>query len=47
MKFSEALEQFLDARDDIKDAPTGCKRWLDNVQNIKDAQDHMDALTGD
>ena len=47
MKFSEALEQFLDAREDIKDSPRGCRRWLDNLEKIKEAQDHMDALTGD
>ena len=46
MKFSEALEQFLDAREDIKDSPRGCRRWLDNLEKIKEAQDHMDALTG-
>ena len=47
MTFSEALEQYLDAREDIKDAPVGCFRWRDNKDKIKAAEDYMNALTSE
>jgi len=45
MSFSEALESYLDARENNQDAPEGCHRWHDNMQQMAEAKLHMDALT--
>lgn len=46
MTFSEALEQYLNAREDQhNDCPVGCTRWQANQQAMSDAAAHMDALT--
>lgn len=46
MNFSEALEDYLDARDNNATAPVGCKRWIDNTERMDVAKAHMNALTG-
>lgn len=45
MTFTEALEQYLVYREDLTTAPDGCRRWHDDMDKIKEAQEHMDALT--
>lgn len=45
MTFSEALEQYLAARDDIATAPINCRRYDDDLEQMNIAKEHMDALT--
>ena len=47
MTFTEALEQFLTAREERADAPTGCRRWQRACDDMADAEKHMNALTSE
>ncbi len=47
MTFTQALAQYLDARDDAKNAPTGSRRHTDAIELLAESARHMDALTGD
>ena len=43
MTFTEALEQYLTARE--SNAPEGSHRWHEDQSFMRDAAEHMDALT--
>lgn len=45
MSFSEALEQFLNAKADMAHFSAGGYNWLDSKRRYDEAKDHMDALT--
>jgi len=45
MSFSEALERYLTAREEAKDAPPGSDRRIAAEDVMEMCQDHMDALT--
>ena len=45
MTFTEALEQYLTAREEKANAPEGCDRWERACDDMKSAARHLDALT--
>jgi hypothetical protein len=46
MKFSDALDQYMDAREAIAHM-VPCRAKDEAYERLKEAKDHMDALTGD
>lgn len=47
MSFSVALEEYLTAREVMSDAPPDSERYREAWQQMLEAADHMDALTGE
>lgn len=45
MTFTEALEKYLNARVEKNSAPEGCRRYVSACEDMKEASEHMDALT--
>ena len=45
MTFTQALEQYLSARDNMIDAPANSRRFRESQDLLAEAQRHMDALT--
>lgn len=45
MSFTEALEQWMTAREELRTAPIGCRRCISALESQQEAEEHLNAMT--